>query len=115
MARTKANTQNDTKTLTILWRNRHLEKLYFCVNIGHTTTPVPGTYNYTIDMSFYLDPNFLGSVSGSPLHVPAGTDVYVKVFTTTDDWTVKMRLHSCFATPATSGDQNLTYFLIRDG
>jgi len=31
MARTKTNTRNDTKTLTTSWRNRHLEKLYFCV------------------------------------------------------------------------------------
>jgi len=30
MARTKTNTRNDTKTLTASWRNRHLEKLYFC-------------------------------------------------------------------------------------
>jgi len=27
MARTKTNTQNDTKTRTTSWRNRHLEKL----------------------------------------------------------------------------------------
>jgi len=31
MARTKTNTQNDTKTRTTSWRNKHLEKLYFCV------------------------------------------------------------------------------------
>jgi len=32
MARTKGNTQNDTKTRTIPWRNRHLEKkLFVCV------------------------------------------------------------------------------------
>jgi len=31
MARTKTNTQNDTKTRTTSWRNSHLEKLYFCV------------------------------------------------------------------------------------
>jgi len=28
MAGTKTNTQNDTKTRTTSWRNRHLEKLY---------------------------------------------------------------------------------------
>ena len=27
----KTNTQHDTKTRTTSWRNRHLEKLYFCV------------------------------------------------------------------------------------
>ena len=31
MARTKSNTQNDTKTRTTSWRNRRLEKPYFCV------------------------------------------------------------------------------------
>ena len=32
MARTKTNTQNDTKTRTTSWRYGHLEKkLYFCV------------------------------------------------------------------------------------
>ena len=32
MARTKTNTQNDTKARTTSWRIRHLEKkLYFCV------------------------------------------------------------------------------------
>ena len=38
MACTKTNTQNDTKTLTTLWRNRHLEKLYFCVFRSHDLT-----------------------------------------------------------------------------
>jgi len=28
MARTKTNTRDDTKTLTTLWRNRHLENIY---------------------------------------------------------------------------------------
>jgi len=30
MAREKTNTQNDTKTRTTTYHNRHLEKLYFC-------------------------------------------------------------------------------------
>jgi len=31
MARTKTNTQNDTKTRTPSWRNRHLENNYMFV------------------------------------------------------------------------------------
>ena len=31
MARTKTNSQNDTKTRTTSWHNRYLKKLYFYV------------------------------------------------------------------------------------
>jgi len=36
MARTKTNTQNDTKTRTTSWPNRHLEKLYFLCFSGQS-------------------------------------------------------------------------------
>ncbi|XP_052794511.1 deleted in malignant brain tumors 1 protein-like isoform X2 [Mya arenaria] len=84
-------------------------------NNQHTVVPVTGASHYGVNMTFYRDANFRMPLPGNPLHVPVGTDVYVKVFTTTSDWTVKMRVHSCFTRPANSASNNLEYFLIKNG
>lgn len=79
------------------------------------SAPVVGTSHYSVNMAFYLDPNFLNPIPGNPLHVPVGTEVYVKVFTTAPDWTVKMRVKSCYAKPDASAPDHLTYYLIKNG
>ena len=71
--------------------------------------------HHKIDMTFYKDPNFMDQVSGNPIHVQVGDDVYVKVFTTETDWTVKMRLHTCFTKPFENSDENEKYYVIKNG
>ncbi|XP_052794516.1 uncharacterized protein LOC128227747 [Mya arenaria] len=52
---------------------------------------------------------------GNQLHVPVGTYVFVKMYTTTSDWTVTIRLDSCYTRLANSSLNNLQYFLIKNG
>jgi len=47
----KTNTRNDTKTLTTSWRNRHLDKLYFCVFLQGQCRQMRGS---TIQWFFYF-------------------------------------------------------------
>ena len=77
--------------------------------------PVVGSSHYAVNMSFYLDPNFQQPVPGYPLHVPVGTEVYVKVYTTTPDWDVKMKLQSCYARPYENSPDHLQFYLIKNG
>ncbi|XP_052803114.1 deleted in malignant brain tumors 1 protein-like [Mya arenaria] len=76
---------------------------------------VDGASHYGVNMSFYRDPNFLIPIYGNPLQVPVGTDVYVKVFVSSSDWSTKMRVHSCYTKPSRNSPNNLTYYLIKDG
>ncbi|WAR17316.1 hypothetical protein MAR_031910 [Mya arenaria] len=41
------------------------------------------------------DANFADQIKGNPVEVHTGDNVYVKVFTTIADWSMKLRLHSC--------------------
>ena len=66
-------------------------------------------------MTFYSDPNFLNQLQGNPLHVQVGQDVYVKVFSATSDWTVKMRLHTCYMKPDPNAGDHLNFYIIIDG
>ncbi|KAH3741461.1 hypothetical protein DPMN_048186 [Dreissena polymorpha] len=66
-------------------------------------------------MTFYLDPNFQQPVPSNHLRVPVGTDVYVKVFTQATDWTVKMRVHTCYTKPTPTSPDHLRYNLIQNG
>ncbi|KAH3842061.1 hypothetical protein DPMN_115549 [Dreissena polymorpha] len=70
---------------------------------------------YTVNMTFYLDPNFQQPISSNPLRLPVGTDVYVKVFTQATDWTVKMRVHTCYTKPSPTSPDHLRYNLIQNG
>ncbi|XP_052276800.1 deleted in malignant brain tumors 1 protein-like [Dreissena polymorpha] len=76
---------------------------------------VTGASNYSVNMAFYLDPNFQQPIPSNPLRVPVGTDVYVKVFTQATDWTVKMRVHTCYTKPSPTSPDNLRYNLIQNG
>ncbi|XP_052770931.1 CUB and zona pellucida-like domain-containing protein 1 [Mya arenaria] len=77
--------------------------------------PVSGAGHHSVNLTFYQDANFLSPLPGNPIHLPTGTDVYVKVFTLSSDWTVKMHVHTCYTRPINvlSDDQN--YFLIQNG
>lgn len=71
--------------------------------------------HHKIDMTFFKDPNFMHQLSGNPIHVQVGDDVYVKVFTPEADWSVKMRLHTCFTKPSQDSDESKNYYVIKNG
>ncbi|XP_060564657.1 uncharacterized protein LOC132723872, partial [Ruditapes philippinarum] len=73
------------------------------------------TNQYKIDTQFFLDPNFKQAISGNPLQVPVGTNVYVKSYVQDVAWTVKMRLSSCYTTTTTTNQNGMHYFLIKNG
>ena len=80
-----------------------------------TTHHVSGTSNYTVQMSFYQDPNFRRPLTGNPFHVTVGTKVYVKVYTTANDWNVKMVVHDCYTKPSPSSPDHTKYAIITNG
>ncbi|XP_060553296.1 pancreatic secretory granule membrane major glycoprotein GP2-like [Ruditapes philippinarum] len=66
-------------------------------------------------MSFYSDPNFAYQISGNPIHVAVGNKVYVKVFTTSSDWTIKMRVHTCYTKPSATASDSFKFEMIKNG
>ncbi|XP_052765783.1 CUB and zona pellucida-like domain-containing protein 1 isoform X2 [Mya arenaria] len=72
------------------------------------------TVQNNINLAFYSDANFADQIKGNPVEVHTGDNVYVKVFTTIADWSMKLRLHSCFTRQTSSGAAT-NYFLIKDG
>lgn len=76
---------------------------------------VTGSSHFSVNMSFYTDPNFLHQISGNPLHVTVGEKVYAKVYTTTPDWSVKMRAHTCYAKPSQYSPDHMKFYLIQNG
>ena len=98
-------------------------KVFFFVlghlhHINHSVTagpPVVGYSHYDVNMTFYSDPNFLYEIRGNPLQVNVGSHVYVKVFSTMSDWTVKMKVHSCYTKPSAYAPDHLKYYIIKNG
>lgn len=83
---------------------------------SHVAGPdVTGSSHFSVNMSFYSDPNFMYQLQGNPLHVTVGDKVYVKVFTTTSDWTVKMRVHTCYTKPSQYSPDHMKYLIIQNG
>ncbi|XP_052220857.1 uncharacterized protein LOC127837645 isoform X2 [Dreissena polymorpha] len=72
------------------------------------------TTSYVIQTQFFIDPNFQKEISGNPLDVKTGAHVFVKTFVQKVDWTVKMRLHSCYTVP-TLNSYDARYYLINNG
>ncbi|XP_053376834.1 neurogenic locus notch homolog protein 1-like [Mercenaria mercenaria] len=70
--------------------------------------------HYSINMTFFKDPEYMNQLPGNPIQTSVGDDVYVKVFTTATDWNIKMRLHTCYTKPKET-TTNMTYNIIRDG
>ncbi|XP_053397567.1 CUB and zona pellucida-like domain-containing protein 1 isoform X2 [Mercenaria mercenaria] len=82
----------------------------------HSTTPQSiSASQYPVNVSFYLDPNFTIEISGTPLKAATGTDIYVKVFTTTADWNTVMKVQSCYTIPSPNATENMKFDLIKDG
>ncbi|XP_060591027.1 deleted in malignant brain tumors 1 protein-like isoform X2 [Ruditapes philippinarum] len=76
---------------------------------------VSGNSHYPVNMTFFTDPNFLHQIQGHPLQVSVGSDVYVKVFTETSDWSVKMRVHTCYTKPTPNAQEHMRYYIIKNG
>ncbi|XP_052281491.1 uncharacterized protein LOC127878966 isoform X2 [Dreissena polymorpha] len=88
------------------------------VTYNQTTGGNQGSLNstlaYEIETQFFIDPNFQQQISGNPLDVGVGSNVFVKTFVQNVEWTVKMRLHSCYTDPAIGGAGG-RYYLIKNG
>ena len=76
---------------------------------------ITGGSHYTTNMSFYLDPNFVHGVPGNPLHLSVGVRLFVKVFTSGTDWTIKMRVHTCYTKPAIASTDQMKFYLLKNG
>ncbi|XP_053399313.1 deleted in malignant brain tumors 1 protein-like [Mercenaria mercenaria] len=89
-------------------------------HIHHDTSSNPvdsvlGSSHYFVNMSFFSDPNFMYRIQGNPIHVAVGTKVYVKVYSTTSDWTIKMKVHTCYTKPTATASDHLKYEIIKNG
>ncbi|XP_052282860.1 sushi, von Willebrand factor type A, EGF and pentraxin domain-containing protein 1-like isoform X6 [Dreissena polymorpha] len=86
-------------------------------HVHHNVDTHPSTIKIhnNISVAFYSDPGFMSEIPGNPLHTIPGSTIYVKVYTTISDWSIKMRLHSCFATPSDGKNRTMEYMLIQDG
>ena len=71
--------------------------------------------HHDINMAFYKDASFHEEIPGNPLVVNVGDLVYVKVYTSEPDWTVKMKLHTCFTSPSSQTSDLTRYYLIKEG
>ncbi|XP_053382874.1 uncharacterized protein LOC123541413 [Mercenaria mercenaria] len=80
----------------------------------NVVTVLNSSSQYQISTKFFSDPNFMQTISGSPINVPIGTNVFVKSFVQNTDWTIKMRLHTCYTTTPNGADSG-RYYLIKNG
>ncbi|XP_033726100.1 deleted in malignant brain tumors 1 protein-like isoform X2 [Pecten maximus] len=76
---------------------------------------VSGSGHYNIHMSFYRDSTYRQQMTGSPLMVDIGQDVYVSVTTPLSDFYIKMRVESCFTLPLPGAGDHLKFYLIKTG
>ncbi|XP_060564662.1 uncharacterized protein LOC132723877 [Ruditapes philippinarum] len=88
----------------------HSNVTYTNQNIDTANSILNTSSTYNISTLFFSDPNFMTTISGNPIRVPVGTNVFVKSFITDVDWTMKMRLHTCYMTI-----QGGKYYLIKNG
>ena len=71
--------------------------------------------HYSVNISFFKDPNFMVEMLGNPLHTSVGSNVYVKVFTTAPEWAVKLVVHDCYTTMSNDSSVGTKFYLIRRG
>ena len=71
--------------------------------------------HYAVSMKYYSDSNFMNEIQGNPLQVRVGSDVYVKVFTTASNGTVKMVLQNCYTQSSFNLGNESKYYLIHNG
>lgn len=70
---------------------------------------------YPVNVSTYLDSNFMHQIPNDPLRVNVGSQVYVKVFSTTADWSTYMKVRTCYIKPREDASDHLKYLLIQKG
>ncbi|VDH91103.1 Hypothetical predicted protein [Mytilus galloprovincialis] len=80
-------------------------------NVDH----ISGSGKEGVIIAFFKDQHFLQQISGNPLQIHIGENIYVKVKTQTTDNNYKMRLHSCVAKPQSYSSATYAYPLIQDG
>ena len=83
---------------------------------SYTTAPyISGNSRYGVNITFYSDSNYENKIPGNPLHIQVGARVYVKIFTPSSDWRIKMRVHTCYTLPNDASPNNMKLFIIRNG
>ena len=83
---------------------------------SYTSVPyISGNSRYGINITFFKDANYIHQIPGDPLRIQVGTRVYAKVFTASSDWSIKMRVHTCYTLPRDASPSNLKLFVIRNG
>jgi len=95
----------------IVRNNQAASHVHNEVNTHHAAFEVKNN----VSIAFFSDPNFMHELPGNPVHLHVGDQVFVKVFTTMVEWSMKMRLHSCFTQSFLSADESSKYYLIKDG
>ncbi|XP_053400002.1 deleted in malignant brain tumors 1 protein-like isoform X2 [Mercenaria mercenaria] len=80
-----------------------------------TTPQSISTSQHQVNVSFFLDPNFTKAISGNPLRAATGTNIYVKVFTTTANWNTVMKVQSCYTMPSPNATADMKFSLIKNG
>ncbi|XP_060570797.1 deleted in malignant brain tumors 1 protein-like [Ruditapes philippinarum] len=73
------------------------------------------TSYYQLSMTYFSDVNFLHRISGNPLKVVLGENVFVKVYTTLPDWDTKMILDTCYTRPSGTNTSAMDVTLIKQG
>ncbi|XP_053400627.1 uncharacterized protein LOC123559084 [Mercenaria mercenaria] len=70
---------------------------------------------YPVNISTYSDSNFMKDIPDSPIYAAIGSRVYVKVFSTTPDWSTTMKVNTCYTKPEVDAPDHLKYYFIKNG
>lgn len=76
---------------------------------------VSGSGHYNVHMSFYRDPAYRKLMTGSPLLVNIGEEIYVTVTTPLSADDVIMNIESCYTLPFPNAGDHLKFYLIKNG
>ena len=76
---------------------------------------IVGNGKERMNLQFYTDQHYYQQISGNPISVRIGEDVYVRVTAVSSNDDYKMRIHSCYAVPTSSTPMTQGYTLIKDG
>ncbi|XP_060602718.1 deleted in malignant brain tumors 1 protein-like [Ruditapes philippinarum] len=83
--------------------------------VVHHNPHITSNTHYTSQVKFFADGTFFKEISGNPLSLKTGEDVYVMVKMSSDDGNIKMRVDSCYTKPSANAGPALTFPLIQNG
>ena len=85
-------------------------------HVHHSVEPheIEVASHYRVLMAFYRDPDFTDVITNRPIDAKIGEDIYVKVYTAAD-FSVRMRVHTCYTKPSDDAPDKSIYYIIKDG